>query len=191
MVTEIRHGGLGRHFFFVDPTTLEVYLKASDSIPRSLCYQHLLTVVQSSVFSGIIYALGLTFTKLSILCLYIRVLIYDYVRPAAKIVLAIVIISHLWIIIALCTICVPIDAFWDLGKRPTAYCHPMDVFWSHAGINIVTDFMIFLLPVTVLHKLRIGKGQKVALYFVFLIAFGYVPPLGGAPPSSPPRTAAR
>jgi len=129
-------------------------------------------LAQSSIFAGIIYALTLTLVKLSILCLYIRVLTYEYARLAAKIVLGIVIVSHLWIILALCTICVPIDAFWDLSKRPTAYCHSMNVFWSHAGINIVTDFMIFVLPLTVLHRLRIPRRQKIALYLVFLVAFG-------------------
>ena len=124
--------------------------------------------------SGLVYALSLTFTKLSILCLYIRVLTYEYARRGAKIVLGIVIVSHLWIIIGLCTMCIPMDAFWDLSKRATAYCHSMDIFWSHAGLNIVTDFMIFMLPLTVLHKLRILRNQKIALYIVFLIAFGYV-----------------
>jgi hypothetical protein len=163
---------------------IEIYLKASSPALNIGLACNDLPLPQSSIFLSIIYALGLTLTKISILCLYIRVLTYDYVRLAAKIVLVIVIISHLWIILALCTICVPIDAFWDLSKRPTAYCHPMAVFWSHAGLNIVTDFLIFLLPLTVVHKLHIPGRQRFALYCVFLVAFGYVFPTTSVCPAS-------
>jgi hypothetical protein len=115
-------------------------------------------------------------TKLSILCLYIRVLTYDYVRLAAKICLGIVLISHAYILATLFTACIPLDAFWDFAKRPTVYCHGLPYYWSHAGLNIATDFLIFLLPLTVLHKIRSPRPQKIALSIIFLLAFRYVCP---------------
>jgi hypothetical protein len=132
-----------------------------------------LTRCQAGILTSIVYHLGLTFAKISILCLYIRILTYDHVRLAAKVLLGIVIITHMWIICSLLTVCVPLDAFWDFSKRKGAYCHPLTVFWSHAGLNISTDFLIFLLPLFVLHKLRISRRQKVAVYLVFLIGFWY------------------
>jgi hypothetical protein len=116
----------------------------------------------------------LTSVKVSILCLYLRALRYDYVHTAAKILLATVIITHLWIIISIFTVCVPLDAFWNLAKKKDAYCHKFAVYWSHAGINIVTDFLIFILPLTVLRKMRIPPKQKMALGGVFVLAFLYV-----------------
>jgi len=111
------------------------------------------------------------FTKLSILCLYIRVLTYDRVRLAAKILLGIVLVSHIYILTALFTACVPLDAFWDFSKRETAYCHDISIYWSHAGLNIVTDFLIFMLPLTVIHKIRTTRPQKIALLVIFILAF--------------------
>ncbi|KAI3323480.1 hypothetical protein HD806DRAFT_496829 [Xylariaceae sp. AK1471] len=144
--------GLGRPFATPFSASFQEYLKVALSI-------------------NIIYAFALAFVKVSILCLYIRAFNYDYVRRAAKILLVIVVITHLWIILSLFTVCVPLEAFWDRTKRPTAYCHPFSVYWSHAGINISTDFLIFALPLTVLHKVHAPRGQKIALYLVFLLAF--------------------
>ena len=124
-----------------------------------------------SFIVSMLYIFSLTFTKLSILCLYIRVLVYDYVRMAAKILLAIVLITHTYIIITMLTACIPLDAFWDVDRRLVSYCHGMPVYWSHAGLNIVTDFLIFLLPLTVLHKIRSPRPQKIALAIIFLLAF--------------------
>lgn len=130
--------------------------------------------VQISIIQTIIYLLSLTFTKLSVLCLYIRVLTYDYVRVAAKTLLGIVLISHIYILATLCTACIPFDAFWDFSKRETAFCQPMSVYWSHAGLNIVTDFLIFMLPLTVMHKIRTPRPQKIALLAIFILAFRFV-----------------
>ncbi|KAK0616436.1 hypothetical protein B0T14DRAFT_568039 [Immersiella caudata] len=148
---QLRHG-LGKHAVYVSPDDVQEFFKLS-------------------IIITILYVLSMTFTKLSILCLYIRVLSYDAVRLAAKILLGIVLVSHAYIVATLCTACVPFDAFWDFAKRPTAFCQPQPVYWSHAGLNIVTDFLIFILPLTVLHKIRCPRPQKVALAVIFLLAF--------------------
>ncbi|GAB1317787.1 Rhodopsin domain-containing protein [Madurella fahalii] len=118
-----------------------------------------------------LYVFALTFTKISILCLYLRALNYPSVRLATKVLLGIVVASHLWIIISVCTTCIPLDAFWTPSKFATSYCHPFSVYWSHSGLNIATDLLIFALPLTVLHKIRVPPRQKIALYFVFILAF--------------------
>jgi len=122
----------------------------------------------------ILYVLSMTCTKLSILCLYIRVLTYDYVRLAAKTLLGVVLVSHAYILATLLTACIPLDAYWDLAKRPAADCRGLPYFWSHAGLNIATDVLIFVLPLTVLHRVRSPRPQKIALSVVFLLAFRYV-----------------
>lgn len=121
------------------------------------------------------YTIALFSVKISILCLYLRALKYGYVPLASKVMLAVVAVTHTYILISVFTVCVPLDAFWDTSKRGTSYCHPFSVFWSHAGLNIGTDFIIFVIPLTVLGKLRIPPRQKVALYSLFVLAFGCVP----------------
>lgn len=120
---------------------------------------------------NVIYGMALLTIKMSVLCLYIRVLTYDYVRLAAKIMLGIVAVSHTWIIASILTGCIPLDTLWNRTKDANTYCHPGSVYWSHSGLNIGTDFLTALLPLAVLHKLHVPRRQKIALYCVFLLAF--------------------
>lgn len=124
-----------------------------------------------SMSNNIVYAIALTSVKISILCLYLRALRYGYIHLATKVMLGIVIITHVWIIISLFTVCIPLSAVWDVAQRKTAYCHSFSVYWSHSGINISTDFLIFALPLCVLNKLQVPQRQKIALGFVFVLAF--------------------
>ena len=162
--------GLGHQYATLDPVTLKHLFKVSPSEHHLLLLDRC-SLLQTSFATNVIYAFALIFVKISILCLYIRVLTYNFVRLAAKIILGIVVISHLWIIASLFTGCIPLEAMWKFSQASSAYCHPGSVYWSHSGINIATDFLIFLLPLTVLHKLRTPWKQKVGLYFVFLLAF--------------------
>lgn len=122
---------------------------------------------------NLVYGIALTTVKISILCLYLRALKYPPVTLATKIMLAIVVVTHLWIITSLLTVCVPLDALWDPVRRSSGsvYCHRFSVYWSHSVINIATDFLIFALPLSILRKLRIPRKQRIALGFVFLLAF--------------------
>ena len=131
------------------------------------------TYLKLSWSLNVIYALALTSVKISILALYLRALRYSYIPLITKILLVIVLLTHAWILASLFTVCVPLSAFWDRTQFNSGkvYCHKFDVYWSHAGINIVTDFLIFVLPLTVLRKLKIGKRQRFALGGVFLLAF--------------------
>jgi len=134
------------------------------------------------VVNNFFYVFALTFVKISILFLYLRAFTYPSVLVVSKVLLGVVIIAYLWIIISVSTTCIPLDALWNFAKRPTAYCYRFSVWWSYAGINITTDFLIFALPLTVLRKMRVPQRQKTALHFVFGLGFWYEP----APPARIP-----
>lgn len=131
----------------------------------------LVNYTKSGLFTSLAYSLSLTFTKISILCLYIRILTYDKIRLLGKILLAIVIISHLWIVITILISAVPLQAFWDWNVE-AKFRMPPNVYWGNSALNMVTDFLIFSLPLPVIFRLRIAKRQKIGLYLVFLLAFG-------------------
>jgi len=146
--------GLGRHYDWLTRSEVKGYQKAR-------------------FFTNILYTVSLTFTKISILCLYLRVFKYEHIHAAAKILLGIVIISHTYIICDLLTTCIPLNAVWDMGlqRNGTAYCHDAAVYWSNFGLHVATDFLIFLLPLPVISKLRIPPRQKIGVFAVFLLAF--------------------
>jgi hypothetical protein len=131
---------------------------------------------QAHIFNNLNYSLSLTFTKISILCLYIRILTYERVRLAGKILLGTVIVTHTWIIIAILTSCIPLESFWSGGNKPRGYCHGSQVWWANAGIMAGTDFLIFLLPLPVVFRMKLPGRQKLGLLAAFMVAFGYALP---------------
>lgn len=67
--------------------------------------------------------------------------------------------------------CNPIPAFWDktILFQPGASCHP-EIYGPAATIgNIVTDFILLLLPIPVILRLKLHPGQK------WLISGTYLP----------------
>ena len=119
------------------------------------------------------YILSLTFTKISILFLYVKVLTYDSLRKASYIMLVVVLGYHVIALILVMTACVPLQRYWD--RNVSGYCYPdrvwLALFWTNTGMNIATDFSIFLLPIPTVAKLWLPTRAKVGLVIVFALGF--------------------
>lgn len=116
------------------------------------------------------YALTLAFTKISICMLYFTIFTYEWSRRACWILIAIVIISNLWVVSSVLTACIPLQAFWDISIKG-AYCHPQSVWWANTGLNMATDYLIFILPIPVIWSLNLPQRQKMLLVGVFALGF--------------------
>ncbi|KAK4147317.1 uncharacterized protein C8A04DRAFT_34047 [Dichotomopilus funicola] len=113
------------------------------------------------------YNLSLAFTKVSILLLYLRVLTHDYIRKVTWGALGIVVIYNTWAIAMYLTMCVPIQKKWL--PEIDGYCHPVTVWWALTYIHIITDFMIFGIPIPVVVGMTIPLRQKLGLLAVFTL----------------------
>lgn len=52
------------------------------------------------------------------------------------------------------------------------HCLNLGAHWfTNAGINIATDFMILILPLPILPKIRQTRQQRISLYFIFALGF--------------------
>ncbi len=109
---------------------------------------------------------------MSILLLYIRIWTFTWVRRTTFVLLVIIMVYNIFVIIAILTACIPLRAFWDLTVQQDAYCHALGLWWAVAVLHIATDFMIYLLPVTVIVQLRFPRRQKMLLLVLF--AFGFL-----------------
>ena len=80
---------------------------------------------------------------------------------------------------------------------------PQVVYYPMAAVNILTDIVIWLLPVPMVLKARLSKKEKLGLLWVFILGGVYVSPrtahsqqksdfhlVLSAPPSSAPSTSA-
>ena len=120
----------------------------------------------------VFYNFSLTFTKLSILMLYLRILTFHYARVMTKLLLGIVLISQTFIMCVIFTGYIPLDSFWDQSKK-RIYYHTAPWYWANAGMHLTTDVLIFLLPLPVVLSMGIRWRQKLALCLLFTFGFGY------------------
>jgi hypothetical protein len=129
--------------------------------------------LQASWYGVLFYNLSLTFTKISILCLYKRIFTYSWVKRAIQVVLSAVLAIGVWQIASVCTACIPLEAFWNwyLVFTTHVYCQPPNLWWANAGLHIFTDVTIVLLPMPVLSGLRLPRRQKFAVVCVFALGF--------------------
>ncbi|KAL2192649.1 hypothetical protein P885DRAFT_47254 [Corynascus similis CBS 632.67] len=117
------------------------------------------------------YTLTIAFSKIAILLLYIHLFAFKWARTAGQVLLGIVIISHLYMTLVTFTACIPLQSYWD-NTVVKKYCHPQSMWWSSTGLHMITDFLIFLLPMPVVWTIRLPRRQKIALSGIF--GFGFV-----------------
>lgn len=118
---------------------------------------------------SLFYHLSLCFTKVSILLLYIRVLTYDYIRKAAWVVMAIVGLYSAATFALHMSMCIPFEKSWD--KSVPGRCQGPKPWWAINYLHIITDFIIFLLPIPVVLRMTIPVRRKASLLLVFAMGF--------------------
>ena len=115
------------------------------------------------------YNLSIWLSKTSILFLYLRVLTHEYIRKVTYVVLGIVTVYNVWALCMYVTMCIPLAKTWD--PSIPGYCHPWKVWWALTYLHIITDFLIFFIPVPVVVTMMIPIHQKVGLLVVFATGF--------------------
>ena len=120
--------------------------------------------------------MSLVFSRISILLLFRRIFTYRWTKRAIQIVLVLVIAIGIWLVISVCTACVPLEAFWNwsLFWTTKVYCQPGNIWWANAALHVASDLVIMALPMPVLSALKLPRRQKYALVGVFALGFLYV-----------------
>ncbi|KAK4208627.1 hypothetical protein QBC37DRAFT_296316 [Rhypophila decipiens] len=146
--------GLGKHIFAVQPPTL---------IP---------TYWKTFWVTLLLYHAGLCAAKMTFLIQYYRIFAVALPRMRLVYIGAIVLVgawSFAQVLIAL-LICRPIQGLWDLTIK--ADCMPNSPqIYVNAGGNIITDILIFVLPLPAIRTLNLRKRQKLVLLGIFSLGF--------------------
>jgi hypothetical protein len=156
----------------VDPALLPKYFRVR---PSGSDIRHATIVgadqsFQTFYISIVLYNASLTATKITFLLQYYRILGTGQMRMViiiAFVLVALWSISQLLVVIFTCT---PIHKFW-LADTPGT-CIPNLPFWYiNAAGNIVTDVIVFVLPLPALGRLNLRKSQKIGLIGIFCLGF--------------------
>ena len=122
-------------------------------------------------YDEILYNTGIALTKLSVLAFYRRT--FSIARPLKKAVFFVGLFTIAWwvsFIIASILQCVPIRAYWD--PRVKARCEKKYAFFLGQTIpNIALDFVLLIMPLHPLWKLKMKRSQKTTLVIVFMLGY--------------------
>ncbi|KAI4188042.1 MAG: hypothetical protein L6R41_002419 [Letrouitia leprolyta] len=118
------------------------------------------------------YHTSTTFAKYSILAFYYRIFAIPQFRHVLYIITAVV-TCYIIPVNLLCIFqCTPVHSFWDIGAQ--GHCINIDrLFIASGSINVVLDFIIFVLPIPLLWRLRTSFNQRLVLTATFTVA-GFV-----------------
>ncbi|KAM5357349.1 hypothetical protein ACJZ2D_016360 [Fusarium nematophilum] len=118
----------------------------------------------------VLYAASLLFVKLTFLLHYYRLLAIQGMKKVYKAAIVVVGGWALSQVLVGIFICWPVQGFWD--KTLDARCISNQPQWYiNAAGNILTDVMVFLLPIPAIRSLRLPRNQKFILAGIFSLGF--------------------
>ncbi|KAK6432657.1 hypothetical protein LTR95_011172 [Oleoguttula sp. CCFEE 5521] len=134
---------------------------------RMIDHPHL---AKLAVSNNDIWALAVNATKASILVQYLRIFSDRVTRTCCWILMAMLVPAVTWAIFGGTFLCRPVAKLWNPDLPGT--CLSAEAYWlSAAGINIGLDFLVLILPLPGVMKLRLPRKQKICLVAVFLLGF--------------------
>ncbi|KAI7787142.1 hypothetical protein LA080_000478 [Diaporthe eres] len=144
------HYGTGRHWWLASPDDLMNQLK--------------------SLFAAIqLYIWSLCCVKISLLLQYRRIFVATWLQRVSIIIICFSVSWNVAQSILVSFACSPASAF-----IPSLAPHCLDsltIWYIAAGINITTDFIVFLLPIPLINSLQLPIRQRVLLIMVFCLGF--------------------
>ena len=121
--------------------------------------------------SVLFYQLSLSFSKASVCLLYVRLFTYHIARIAAWALLAVVVVYTTYGTISTFMLCIPLQAWWDMSITDKKCQTGLEGMWALIFLHIITDFLIFALPIPVVWRMKLPKRQKIGVLFVLALGF--------------------
>jgi hypothetical protein len=127
------------------------------------------------VANSLLGLLNVGFTKISVLLLYWRLFPrYSSMRMAIYILLGITIGWTVSMTVTNFLLCIPLNAYWNIFYTGPQWCvDEVPYFVTFAGIDLVLDIIIYILPLPELMGLKLPGRQKIALLALFSIGILY------------------
>lgn len=147
----IKSGGVGRH-------TAYYLAKDPEKIIKSL---------KLAVAQEFLYAFSITFPKLAIIALYLRIFMDKWIRRITWLMGIIIAMNGFSIFITILSLCRPIAYRWNPSIN--GRCGDRMAFYRFASVpNLFTDVAILLLPWSTLCTLKMSYQRKAGVFLTFL-----------------------
>lgn len=128
------------------------------------------------------YSFTTMFIKLSILSFFLRFSMDRAFRVAVYIVMFISVGYSVPQILLFLYVCTPIGSYWD-WSIPGTCINQQAIFDAGNILNVITDFMILLLPIWMLRPMRTPLTKKIGVLLILMTGGLYVISVPLMPPS--------
>ena len=119
------------------------------------------------------YTIAICFLKLSMLLLYLQLSPARLYRLCVQAMIFMVVGFCIASIVTIFTSCTPLRKVWDLSITwGTCIDRPAQSIASGV-LNVTTDFILLILPLPFVWKLKIPTKQKLMLFAVFMVGALY------------------
>ncbi|EAS32618.3 uncharacterized protein CIMG_03642 [Coccidioides immitis RS] len=127
----------------------------------------------SSWFSQLNSIIIMTLVKLSILVSYLRISVATkFFRRATWVMITMIVLWGLALTLSLFFVCVPLRFYWH--NRPDKHCVKDSARVISGSItNVITDILVFVLPIPTLCKLRLPTRERVILAILMNLGLIY------------------
>jgi hypothetical protein len=175
ILLSVQLNGLGKHIWDVSITKIPKIFRLCMN-PRPCEKVYVLTgvplrdlvYVDESLYLAIILL-----TKVSLLLFYLRIFPRRGFQNITRLVLVFVICSGIVILFLQIFQCLPVAYNWDKSISDGRCLNVNALTYTHAGISIFQDIVILVLPISELATLKLGRQQKLGLFFVFQVGALY------------------
>ncbi|KAF4807117.1 Satratoxin biosynthesis SC1 cluster protein 4 [Colletotrichum siamense] len=120
-----------------------------------------------TIAATIVYALSISFSKLSILFLYLRLSPQVWFRRGVFFLIGLVVSYSIVYVLINIFGCTPIRAGWDLNIVEKTCVDKFSIYLSLSIANIAMDVLILLLPIPVVVPLQMARRQKFSIILLF------------------------
>ncbi|KAF6825094.1 integral membrane protein [Colletotrichum plurivorum] len=116
-----------------------------------------------------IYTASASFAKVSLLIFYRRLSPQRWFKWAIRVTVVIITLYSTGIFFALIFACDPIAMSWDVRVTEGTCINRPALYIATAVANIISDLILFCLPIPIVVRLQVPRRQKIGLFFIFAV----------------------
>lgn len=114
-----------------------------------------------------IYVLSGSFAKIALLVFYLRLSPQRWFRYSVFATLVLIVGYTTGIFFSLIFACDPIERSFDITITTGSCINSAALYIATAAANIISDVILFILPIPMVVKLQVPLKQKIGLMFIF------------------------
>jgi len=144
----VKYAGLGRHIVSLQLPIILEYAK------MSIAFEYL-------------YSFAITFPKLAIICLYLRIFVERKHRLICYIMIAATVLYTVMALLITSFMCIPLKSLWD-PSITDARCIDIINWWRWSTLpNSLGDIILLALPVPMILKLKLPARDRAVVLCIF------------------------